>query len=51
MPEVPETAWLLASMERVNKTFVLFTYTICSKNALRVLFRTVGLQTPLPDVG
>jgi len=47
--EVPETAWILASMKRVNKTLVFFTRPNCSKNALSVQFRTVGLQTPLTN--
>lgn len=44
---MPKTAWLLVSTERVNKTLVFFTTPNCSKNALGVQFRTVGLQTPI----
>ncbi len=46
MQEMPKATWLVASLERVNKTFVFFTRLICSKNALSVQFRTVGLQPP-----
>lgn len=46
MPEIPKTAWTQASTERVNKTLIFFTHTICSENALSIQFRTVGLQTP-----
>lgn len=45
-----ETAWLLASTGSVNKTLVFVTRPICSKNALSVRSRMVGLQTPLTAI-
>ncbi|WP_255346536.1 LysR substrate-binding domain-containing protein [Serratia sp. M24T3] len=47
---MPITAFRQAPTEKVNKILVFFTLPACLKNVLTVQFRTVGLQTPYPEV-